>query len=165
MLQKSKITGKYHNFFSSLVLATAWQESCFRQFKVKNRKVVYLLSYNNTSVGLMQVNERVWRGLYNLHHLRWDIRYNAMAGCEIIANYFYKYLINNKKQSNLKTLNFNTLGQITYAMYNGGPSQLKKFLKRRKRGKFFLSDRLFLEKYHWVKKDRWKNINKCLTLM
>ena len=53
----------YDTLFESIVLATGWQESCFRQFIIKNNKIVFLRSYNGTSVGLMQINERVWRGL------------------------------------------------------------------------------------------------------
>ena len=28
----------------------------------------------------MQINERIWRGFYDPHKLRWDIAYNAGAG-------------------------------------------------------------------------------------
>ena len=47
-------------------------------------------------------------------------------------------------------------------MYNGGPGQLDKFLSRSAKGKFYDSDKLFLEKYVWVKNGQLANINKCL---
>ena len=33
----------------------------------------------------MQVNKHVWRGFYDLDRLKWDVLYNAGAGCEILA--------------------------------------------------------------------------------
>ena len=37
--------------YTLLVLATAWQESCFRQFIIKGGKATFLRSWNGTSVG------------------------------------------------------------------------------------------------------------------
>ena len=162
-LKKSKMPDHYHYLYRLIVLASAWQESCFRQFRIKKGNVVYLRSYNGTSVGLMQINERVWRGIYNYDHLRWDIHYNAMVGCEIIDRYFCRYALRKMKRLNLeKPLENDTLARIIYAMYNGGPGQFKKYLKRSKREKYYLSDRLFWDKYVWVKSGQWHNIRKCL---
>ena len=162
-LNDSKIEERYHNLYRLIVLSTAWQESCFRQFRVRKRKVTYLLSYNRTSVGLMQVNERVWRGMYDRHHLRWDIRYNAAAGCEILDLYLKKYTLDRiEKMKGGTTLNEDAFARIVYAMYNGGPGQFKKILKRKKKGTFYSSDKLYFEKYSWVKNSQWKNIRKCL---
>jgi len=162
-LKKSKMPDHYHYLYRLIVHATAWQESCFRQFRIKKGNVVYLRSYNGTSVGLMQINERVWRGIYNYDHLRWDIHYNAMVGCEIIDLYFCRYALRKMKRLNLeKPLEDDTLARIIYAMYNGGPGQFKKYLKRSKREKHYLSDRLFWDKYVWVKSGQWHNIRKCL---
>jgi hypothetical protein len=162
-LNDSQIEERYHNLYRLIVLSTAWQESCFRQFRVRKRKVTYLLSYNRTSVGLMQVNERVWRGMYDRHHLRWDIRYNAAAGCEILDLYLKKYTLDRiEKMKGGTTLNEDAFARIVYAMYNGGPGQFKKILKRKKKGTFYSSDKLYFEKYSWVKNSQWKNIRKCL---
>jgi hypothetical protein len=162
-LKKRENAKRYKAFFPLVVMSTAWQESCFRQFVVKHQKIVYLRSYNGSSVGLMQINERVWRGMYDLHHLRWDIRYNALAGCEILDLYVKKYLT--KPAQRLKVmekLKDETRAGIIYAMYNGGPGQLDKFLSRSAKGKFYASDRLFLEKYVWVKNGQLTHISKCL---
>jgi len=160
-LADSKLPNTYHPLFRLLVLSTAWQESCFRQFIIKRGKVTYLRSYNGTSVGLMQVNERVWRGIYDQKHLRWDIRYNAMAGCEIIDIYLNKYAL--KELGGNPPVQDHFLAGAIYAMYNGGPKQLKKYLVRHKKGKYYLSDRLFSEKFIWVKQNRWSNIRICLV--
>ena len=108
---------------------------------------------------MMQVNERVWRGIYDLKHLRWNIRYNALAGCEILEQYFTRYALSNKQTSQLDS---DTLACALYAMYNGGPGDFQKFLKRIAGGKRLLTDKLFQEKYQWVKKDQWDHITKCL---
>ncbi len=161
-LGKRKTSKGYAKMFPRMVLATGWQESCMRQFLVKKKKIVYLRSYNGSSVGVMQINERVWRGIYDLHRLRWNIRYNARAGCEILDLYVTKYIEKNiKKLTTGGKIGDDTLAQILYAMYNGGPQDFKKFLSRKKTGKYYKSDKLFLEKYNWVKTDQWQNIQKC----
>ena len=70
---------EFRDLFYFIVDAVAWQESCYRQFKQSRGVIEYLRSYNNTSVGLMQINEKVWRGMYNQEKLRWNIRYNMAA--------------------------------------------------------------------------------------
>ena len=147
--------------FKKLIPAMAWQESCFRQFVTKNKKLTYLLSYNQTSVGLMQINERVWRGVYDRSRLRWDIRYNALVGCEIVDLYLRKYALKHSLWENGADMNL--LSRVLYAMYNGGPSQYKKFLVRESKGKHYRSDRLFFEKLQWARKGKWERINDCLV--
>lgn len=153
---------KHRKLYERIVYSTAWQESCFRQFHTKNRQLIYLRSYNGSSVGLMQINERVWRGIYDVGRLRWDIHYNAKAGCEILATYFQRYAL--KKPDRIKSLKPIQLAGAVYAMYNGGPSQFKKFLSRIKTGKYYLSDRLFKEKFTWVIDNQWAPINQCLVV-
>ena len=78
----------------------------------------------------MQINERVWRGIYNRDRLRWDIRYNALAGCEIVDLYLRRYVLKGDvvgKYSGDSVL----LSRVIYAMYNGGPGQLKKIHEKR----------------------------------
>ncbi len=149
----------FNRIFATLIPAIAWQESCFKQFVIKDKKLTYLLSYNNSSVGLMQVNERVWRGIYDTQRLRWDIKYNASAGCEIADLYLQKYALKKYGKNILKQTDM--LAQLVYAMYNGGPGQYDKFLKRSKGKKLYESDQLFAQKYNWVKNDSWENVEKC----
>jgi len=159
-LRKSNIPEKYHNLFQQVVMATAWQETCFRQFIVDDGKLTFIRSYNNTSVGLMQINERVWRGMYNLQHLRWNIRYNAKAGIDILDNYFTKYAL--PKSRTVASLGKDGLAACIYAMYNGGPSQFSGYLKRRQTGRYYKTDKHFKEKYNWVKNNQWERLSKCL---
>ena len=150
---------KFNAIYQAVIPAIAWQESCFKQFVVKDAKLTYLLSYNNSSVGLMQVNERVWRGIYDTQRLRWDIHYNASAGCEIVDLYLQKYAL--RKYGSEILNKTDTLAQLVYAMYNGGPSQYGKFLERSKTNKLYDSDRLFAQKYEWVKNGEWDQVEKC----
>ena len=162
VIHNKAISNHYDKLFIHLTYSTAWQESCFRQFHTHNNQLVYIRSYNGSSVGLMQINERVWRGIYDLNRLRWDIHYNAGAGCDIIATYFRRYVL--KRFDQIKTLNMAAVAGIVYAMYNGGPSQFNKFLTRLKTGRLQLSDRLFKEKYTWVVNNKWEYINRCLVI-
>lgn len=159
ILIRQKIPSHLHSMYTTLIPAMAWQESCFRQFIVKKKKLTYLLSYNNTSVGLMQINERIWRGLYDRQRLRWDINYNALAGCEIVELYLSRYVLrhdpwNDPAQSDL-------LARVIYSMYNGGPGQYKKFLARERSGEHYQSDRLFSEKLQWTLEGQWDMVQQC----
>lgn len=160
VLRNTGLKGEYHEIFRKIVPATAWQESCFRQFKKRKGKIVYLRSYNGTSVGLMQINERVWRGMYDRDRLRWKIAYNAAAGCEIIDLYIRRYAL--RKMDPNAPHDEATLTGVVYAMYNGGPGQYRKFLKRAKTGKLYKSDRLFREKYEHVERGMINSVSGCL---
>ena len=159
-LKQKKLPPSIRASFRLMIPAMAWQESCFRQFVMRNNQLTYLLSYNNSSVGLMQVNMRIWRGLYDQERLRWDIRYNAAAGCEIAALYLNDYALRGKKGGG--TPDNDTIAHLVYAMYNGGPAQYKKYLERERSGKLYESDKLFWEKYEWVSTASWDKISKCL---
>lgn len=160
VLSKKKLDEKYHGLFRLLVSATAWQESCWRQLTASNGKVRYLCSYNGSSVGLMQINLRVWRGLYQPKSLRWNIHYNVQAGTEILELYFRRWALDRLGPD--RSLPLDILGGAVYAMYNGGPNQFERFLKRQREGRLNTFDRLFLEKYGWVKNGQMDRIQMCL---
>lgn len=161
-ITKRKSDLRTAQFFPRLTVATAWQESCFRQYHVKDDKLVYLRSYNGSSVGLMQINERVWRGIYDLNQLRWNIRYNALAGCEVLDLYIAKYIEGHpQNRARAAKLADDRLAGLVYAMYNGGPGDFSRFLDRSRTGRYHLSDTLFREKYGWVKAGRWQEAGSC----
>ena len=159
-LAKDGLDPKYHELFLKIARASAWQESCWRQFIKKDKSVTYLRSYNQSSVGLMQINERVWRGVYEPKSLCWDIKYNVRAGAGILELYFRRYAL--KRLGNDHNLDDSTLAGLIYAMYNGGPGQYKKYLKRHAVKKYWLSDRLFAEKFTQVKAG---DLGKCLDCL
>jgi hypothetical protein len=159
-LSKNRQPSKVHSLYRLLVLATAWQESCWRQLEKKGDRVTYLLSYNRTSVGLMQINERVWRGLYQRDSLRWDIRYNARAGAEILDLYMQEYALTRIEAQGLN--DEAVLARAVYAMYNAGPDELPRFLKRNRSNSPHNIDRLFREKYEMTQKGEFEKIALCL---
>jgi len=158
---KSQLGKEYQALYRNLILATAWQESCWRQFVKSKGKIRYLVSFNQTSVGLMQINERVWRGFYRIESLRWNIRYNIRAGCEILDLYLRDYAI--KRSQSKGTLDSDTLVKVTYVMYNAGPDEYFEFLKRSKKNAFNRLDRLFWQKYLSSKGNQFGGLLNCLT--
>ncbi|SMP49386.1 Transglycosylase SLT domain-containing protein [Desulfonatronum zhilinae] len=162
VLDKAEKPADHHDFFHDLALATAWQESCFRQFTTSGKDILYIRSYNNTSVGIMQINERVWRGLYDQTRLRWDIAYNAQAGVEILDLYFAKYAHPRMRKEPEANWTADLQAGMLYAMYNGGPGQLDRFLTRAQENNLFRSDRLFREKWDWIRQDALDKISICL---
>jgi hypothetical protein len=155
---------EFRDLFYPIVDAVAWQESCFRQFRQNKGVIEYLRSYNNTSVGLMQINERVWRGMYNQEKLKWNIRYNMAAGCEILDHYLQDYILKKAAKAKYPALeNKDNVARTLYALYNGGPGEFSKFLNRLAKNKFYTSDDLFNEKYLWVKNGQWDKASVCLV--
>jgi hypothetical protein len=151
---------QYHKLYQQLVLATAWQESCWRQFLRSNGAVTYMKSAIG-SVGLMQINEHVWRGFYDVRGLRWDIRYNARAGAEILMRYLRDYAVARAKEGGVNPTDF--LARATYAVYNGGPGHLTRFLKKNLSKTLRRIDDLFWEKYQAITKNDQTALARCLV--
>ena len=145
--------------FRHLVLTTAWQESCWRQYEIKNRKVVTLRSYSGDT-GLMQINEQVWRGLYDTQKLRWDIDYNARAGVEVLSKYLVKYALKRGEQKQPGGLD--NLARSTYSAYNGGPSQTSRYRNAKAAAAFRKIDAAFWNKYQAVKQGKELQVSECL---
>ena len=160
-LAERSLPPEHFEVYRNLVVTTAWQESCWRQLIVSGGKIRYLRSYNRTSVGLMQVHVRVWRGIYTPKSLRWNIQYNALAGAEILELYLRRYGL--KRVGPDDPLDDDLLARAVYAMYNGGPPQFDLFLKRVQKDRLQISDRLFKEKYDWVEKGQGDKLGVCLT--
>ena len=113
-LQDDALEASARRSWPILLKAAAWQESCWRQYVIKHRRIWYLESKTG-DIGLMQVNKYVWRGFYSLAHLRWDIVYNLSAGSEILHRLLAGSL------NHLHSDNPDVLARATYAAYNGGP--------------------------------------------
>lgn len=140
---------EYRETFKPLVLATAWQESCWRQFVERQGKYVPLSS-GSGSVGLMQINQNVWRGFYDVRGLGWDVGYNARAGAEILRHYLVDYAI--AQGEHTITGAIDNLARATYAMYNGGPSQLTRYRAADTADAMRTIDAAFWEKYQAMKR-------------
>ena len=109
----------------------------------------------------MQINERVWRGIYRVESLRWNITYNVKAGMEILHLYLRNFTLKEIKPANPADLD--TIARVTYAIYNGGPGELKRYFKRSNANRFYKSDRLFREKYTAAKEAKFDQLALCLS--
>src|SRR4051812_22690018 len=109
----------------NLVPTTALIESCWHQYVVRGGKVTYLRSASH-SVGIMQVNQKVWRGFYEVERLRWDTAYNVRAGSQILARYVKDYAIPYAEKAG----DPNAIPRAAYAVYNGGPRAVGRFAKK-----------------------------------
>jgi septal ring-binding cell division protein DamX len=145
--------------YRHLVLTTAWQESCWRQFEVVKDKVVPLRS-GSGDIGLMQVNERVWRGFYDLQKLRWDVRYNAEAGAEILLQYLLNYALKKGEQKHKGGMD--NLARASYSAYNGGPGAIARYRSSKTGARGKKIDRAFWDKYRLVKQGRELQVAECL---
>lgn len=157
-LAEGGLPAEYQQLYNDLVLATAWQESCWRHF-VRNGTKLTALKSNAGSVGLMQINENVWRGIYDIKGLYGDIAYNARAGSEILMHYLKDYALGKGEQ--LQPGGKDNLARATYAVYNGGPGHLTRY--RTASTKAFLKkiDALFWEKYSAVRAGRVLEVANC----
>jgi len=159
-LAGADLDARQREVYRRLVLATAWQESCWRQFVRNNGSVMYIKSAVG-STGMMQVNEHVWRGFYDLRGIRWDIRYNGRAGGEILMRYLQDYAI--ARNEDTQPGGIDNLARATYAVYNGGPGHLARYRKKTTKKTLRRIDDLFLEKYRAVSAGKENDVTHCLV--
>jgi hypothetical protein len=126
-LQRASLAAPYDNIYRNMVPTTALIESCWRQYAVRGGKVSYLRS-GSGSIGIMQINQIVWRGFYQLERLRWDTAYNARAGAQILMRYVKDYAIPYAEKSG----DPNNVPRAAYAVYNAGPRAVGRFDKEKK---------------------------------
>lgn len=149
---------QYHTFFNSMVLATAWQESCWRQY-VKRAGKLRALRSPSGSVGIMQVNGRVWRGFYDVKGLRGDIAYNARAGTEILLHYLVEHAI--KKGEHTKTKQQENLARASYSAYNAGPRELTRYRDAKSTTREKRVDADFWDKFQKIKNGNTLAVSEC----
>jgi septal ring-binding cell division protein DamX len=159
VLKEDKLQPGYRKLYQNIVLATAWQESCWRQNVVIKKRIEPLRS-DSGDVGIMQVNERVWRGFYDLQKLRWDINYNSSSGAEILLNYLVKHALKQGEQRHSGGIS--NLARSTYSAYNGGPSQVSRYRRSDVPSSHRKIDQLFWDKYQQVSAGHEMNVAKCL---
>lgn len=148
-----------HNaVFLDLLPATALIESCWRQFKREDGKVTYLVS-SAGAVGMMQVNLRVWRGLYDVERLKWEIAYNARAGAQILLRYLEGPGLDAVKQ----TGNPEYLAWASYAAYNAGPAGAKRFLRKKGELKPNPAERKLLSHYQGFADGGNADLEQCVV--
>lgn len=158
-VEKSTLTTQQQAVFKELLLATAWQESCWRQYVVKKNKVVPISS-STGDTGIMQINERVWRGFVDPHKLRWDIAYNVKSGGKILLNYMTRHAIANEEHK--RHGGIDNLARATYSAYNGGPGKISRYRSNQVSKAHRKIDAAFYDKYLKVKKGQEMAVAQCL---
>jgi hypothetical protein len=147
--QKEKaLDPRYSILYRNMMLATAWQESCWRQF-IRKRGVLQPLTSPVGAVGIMQINQRVWRGFYDQKSLQQSLSYNAKAGSEILHHYLVDYAIAKGEEKTRGDLD--DLARATYAAYNGGPGKLRRYRRQSGGTTGHRIDEAFWKKYREVK--------------
>ncbi len=158
-VKSSAIAPKYARVFRKLMLATAWQESCWRQYILKKRKIVPLIS-GSGDIGMLQINEKVWRGFYSPAKLRWDITYNTRAGSEILFKFMVNYAL--KQHEHKKYGGLVNLARATYSAYNGGPSQVGRYRSKNVPTAYKKIDAAFWIKYKRISQGNEFAVAQCL---
>jgi hypothetical protein len=138
-----ELNERFEPLFQHLIKATAWQESCWRQFVRKDGAVTYILSPTN-DVGMMQINARVWRGFFDVEKLRWNAAYNVGAGAEILYQLLGRYGVREA------SARLDNAARAAYSAYNGGPARFQRYRLARVPDWVRRIDRAFWEKYQLV---------------
>ncbi len=155
---RDKVPGEFFGIYETLLRATAWQESCWRQY-IETAGTIQPIQSSAGSIGLMQVNRHVWRGVYDIEALTNDIAYNARAGNEILVHYLVDYAI--RKREHEITGNADNLARATYAIYNGGPSHLRRYRNPDNRASLKKIDKAFWEKYLAIQREGPNAVRQC----
>jgi hypothetical protein len=156
-MEKGKVPAKHARLFHDLVLATAWKESCWRQFVRKKGKVKTIRSVTG-ALGMMQVDPNAWRGFYDIADLAENIGYNARAGADILAHYLTHYAIRKRED---KYGIADALARATYAVYNGGPSHRRRYRLKKTKKSLRAIDKSFYEKYLSIKSGDSQAVMSC----
>lgn len=141
--------------YRTLVKATAWQESCWRQFVVTRGRVWFLRS-STGDIGLMQINQHVWRGFYSIPHLEWDIAYNAGAGSQILARLMKRAAARARRGAAAAAV-----VRSVYAGYNGGPDKLERWRRRDEPAGPRMVDEAFWQKYRALAAGQSIDVLRC----
>jgi hypothetical protein len=159
-LQKKHLDSDFRELYRPLVLATAWQESCWRQY-IKSRGEIVPIRSHAGAVGIMQINQHVWRGFYDPDGLQHNVGYNAEAGSEILHHYLVDYAVARGEHNHEGGLD--NLMRSTYAMYNGGPKHISRYRNEKTSSSLQAIDKGFWEKFQKVKAGNTLAVAQCYT--
>lgn len=144
-----------------LVRATAWKESCWRHLVNLSGEPQVLRSAGG-AVGMMQINGRVWRQVYDLDRLVDEVDYNVNAGIDILTHYMVDYAI--RKGEHKQPGGEDNLVKATYAAYNGGPGHLARYRREDTAASLKAIDNAFWKHYTTIKDDKWPDISSCYSV-
>ncbi|MCC5810309.1 MAG: transglycosylase SLT domain-containing protein [Ectothiorhodospiraceae bacterium] len=158
LVGESRVPHVFRYMLDPLVRATAWKESCWRQYhgSTSNPRV---LTSSVGALGMMQVHARVWRGVYDQQRLADDVQYNVRAGIEILEYYLVDYAI--RRGEHRQPGGIENLVRATYAAYNGGPGHLSRYRRDDVQTSLRIIDREFWRHYQIMKETRWPDVGSC----
>ncbi len=142
--RKEVLPARHAALYRNLMLATAWQESCWRQFTRRGGALQPLTS-STGALGIMQVNPHVWRGFYEVASLRKSMKYNAVAGSEILHHYLVDYAI--ARHEDEVRGRSDDLARAAYSAYNAGPRRLDRYRRGWRSRVGHPIDTAFFDKY------------------
>ena len=145
-----------HRVYMTLVKSAAWQESCWRQFIIRDGSVRWLESATG-DIGLMQVNKHVWRGFYSLTRLQWDVVYNVSAGDEILMRMMRHAADKGAGKSGQPA----ELARSAYSAYNGGPGAWSRWRRHNVPADVRQIDEAFWKKYRAMEQGQSFDILRC----
>ena len=157
---RGKVPSEHLATYDTLLRATAFTESCWRQY-VERGGTIKPISSSAGSVGLMQINVHVWRGIYEVDTLHSDIGYNARAGNEILVHYLVDYAI--RKGEGEATGVPDSLARATYGVYNGGPRHLTRYRNPNASASLKHIDDTFWTKYRAIQTEGLPAVKRCLA--
>lgn len=156
--ERGKVAPLFFPLYEDLVRATAWQESCWRQFIARDGRIQPIQSAAG-SIGLMQINQHVWRGIYDIEALRSNVGYNARAGNEILSHYLVDYAI--KRREHDISGNKDNLARAAYGVYNGGPRHLTRYRNPDASRYLKAIDAAFWKKYQAIRQQGADAVRQC----
>lgn len=154
----SRFPEEYRAMIDPLIRATAWKETCWRHY-LDNANPPSVIRSEVGAVGMMQINVRVWRGLYDMHRLESDVAYNVAAGIAILEHYFVDYAM--RRGEHQQPGGAENLPRATYAAYNGGPGQMARYRKDSTPGRLRAIDEAFWRHYEQMEKESWPDVSSC----
>jgi hypothetical protein len=160
-LKEKKLDASYKDLYRPLVLSTAWQESCWRQHIKRKGEITPILSHAG-AVGIMQVNQHVWRGFYDPQNLQNNVGYNAHAGSEIVYHYLVDYAIARREHEQADGT-IENLARATYAMYNGGPRHISRYRREDTPASLRKIDAAFWNKFQTIQSGNILAVAECYS--
>ena len=157
----TRVPEQFRFMLDPLVRATAWKESCWRQYAGSSDQPRVLTS-SVGALGMMQIHARVWRGIYDLDLLADDVEYNLNAGIDILEYYLVDYAL--RRGEHEQPGGLENLPRATYAAYNGGPSHLGRYRRDDTSDRLRSIDREFWAHYETMRTEGWPNVGSCYAV-
>jgi hypothetical protein len=159
---EGRFPAEHEALVAPLLRATAWKESCWRQF-TGAPDAPRVLTSSAGALGMMQINARVWRGIYDVERLTDDVAYNVRAGGDILEYYFVDHAL--RRREHEQPGGSENLVKAAYAAYNGGPRHLSRYRTDGGSSRLRAIDREFWRHYTLMRDNGgWPDVASCFAI-